>query len=306
MDYIMKEEALRKLEKEGIDFYELTFGNSSLVLAPGIGCNPFSLVLDGQSVLAGNETPEMLRANDYSRGLFLWPFPNRIDGARYHFEGVEYQLDTTESARGHALHGLGKDKAFRLLSQADMEDASCVTFGTRLSADEFSGYPFDLEMEITFSLSASGLHIKMRGKNIGSGNAPYGVGWHPYLMMGKQIDECMLYIPAHNEMVMREDLIPTGELRSNQFGDNPRMIGGTEFDTCFTNLTDDHVTFGNVELYFQRGIGYIQLYTPGDRESLAIEPMSCAPDAFNNDLGLITLHPQEEVVHEFGIRLCNP
>lgn len=302
MKDIMKEKVLRKLEEEGIDYYELTFGNSALMVAPGIGCNPFSLLLDGQSVLAGNETPEALRANDSSRGQFLWPFPNRVDQATYQFEGKEYHLDKTEEARGHALHGLGKDKAFQLLSQADMEDASCVTFGTRLSADEFPGYPFDLEMEITFSLSASGLHITMRGKNIGTGNAPYGVGWHPYPKMDKRVDECMLHIPAENEMVMREDLIPTGNLIPNQFGNTPKVVGGTEFDTCFTNLTGDRVRFGNVELYWEGGIGYIQLYTPGDRESLAIEPMSCAPDAFNNGMGLIVLSPGQSIEHVFGIR----
>lgn len=41
---------------------------------------------------------------------------------------------------------------------------------------------------------------------------------------------------------------------------------------------------------------YLQIYTPPHRNSIAIENLSAAPDAFNNKMGLITLQPGENII----------
>ena len=38
---------------------------------------------------------------------------------------------------------------------------------------------------------------------------------------------------------------------------------------------------------------YLQVYTPPDRKSIAIEPMTCIANAFNNGIGLKNLQPEE-------------
>ena len=43
---------------------------------------------------------------------------------------------------------------------------------------------------------------------------------------------------------------------------------------------------------------YLQLYTPPDRKSIAIENLSGAPDCFNNKMGLQELQPQKKIIFE--------
>jgi aldose 1-epimerase len=44
----------------------------------------------------------------------------------------------------------------------------------------------------------------------------------------------------------------------------------------------------------------IQIYTPPDRMSIAIEPMTSEPDALNHHRGLIVIPPGEERAFTFG------
>lgn len=287
------------------DVHIVAYKNSKLQIAPKFGCNPNILILNGQKVLDGNETEELLKDDFLCKGDFLAPFPNRVCDGVYTFEGETYQLYPNETDRGHALHGFLMKKACTLISAKADELGALAVFQTRISKGEFQGYPFDLEMTLQFTLKERSLDIEITAKNIGTSKAPYGIGWHPYLTANKKIDDCHLHIPARKIMEIRTDkeLIPTGELVENEFGSKLRIIGETELDTCFTDLIDHTVRFENIELFMDESMNFFQSYTPDDRMSIALEPMSCAPDAFNNNLGLIALAPQESISHKFGIKL---
>ncbi len=287
------------------DFHVLQYKNSKLQIAKKYGCNPNILILNGQKVLDGNETEELLNEDFLCKGDFLIPFPNRISDGIYTFEGETYQLYPNETARGHALHGFLMKKTCELISHDEREESTSAVFRTAFSKGEFQGYPFELEITLKFTLEDTALDIKVSAKNIGTSQAPYGIGWHPYLTANKKIDDCQLRIPAKKIMEVRTDkeLIPTGRLLENEFGSELRPIGDTQLDTCFADLIDHTVRFENIELWMDDTMQYFQSYTPHDRMSLAVEPMSCAPDAFNNGLGLITLEPGESINHQFGIRL---
>lgn len=285
--------------------YILTYKSSKLQIISDLGCNPNILILDGQEVLDGNTTPEDLKNHFISKGDFLAPFPNRISDGKYTFNAVEHQLAINEPDRGHALHGLIVDKKFTLQSSAQCEDGASASFITKISADEFPGYPFDLEITITFTLKARELAIDMSGKNRGTIDAPFGVGWHPYFTARKRIDDLYLTLPAASilETDKVKELIPTGKKLPNEFGTNKRTIQNTFFDTCFTDLEKHSVLFENIELFMDNQMKFVQFYTPDERTSIAIEPMSCAPDAFNNGMGLHILKPDESVMHSFSIRI---
>jgi len=286
-------------------FHTLTHKNSLLHLAPQFGCNPFKLTLNGQSVLDGNEDIEKLKADFLCKGDFLAPFPNRVCDGKYTFEGKKYQLVKNETGRGHALHGFIMKKKFDLDSTEETQEYTSASFLTRIEKDEFEGYSFEIEVRITFILKENDLEIIMSGKNIGTENAPFGVGWHPYLTVDKKIDGCTLQIPANRimETDTEKELIPTGRLLENDFGPESRKIGDAQLDTCFCELNENIAKFENIELWMDESMNFFQSYTSDDRMSIAIEPMSCAPDAFNNELGLTTLKPNEEISFHFGVRL---
>src|SRR3712207_313179 len=112
------------------------------------------------------------------RGAVLAPWPNRVVDGKYQFDGVEHQLALTEPERGHALHGLVTWQDFALVSQ----QPSAVALTTTVPPQE--GYPFRLELAVSYSLTEHGLTITLETTNTGGRPAPFGAGIHPYLCLG--------------------------------------------------------------------------------------------------------------------------
>lgn len=301
----MNTSSISKTPFGSYESYILTFGESELQVVSDLGCNPILLRLNSKQILDGNDDVEKLESDFLCKGDFLAPFPNRVSGGTYSFQGKEYQLVKNEEARGHALHGFVMKKRFELASQEENEDYTKATFTTTINDDEFQGYPFRIEVRIAFILTHDELLIEMSGKNMSECDAPFGIGWHPYFTVNKKIDDCFLQIPATSilETDSMKELIPTGKHLSNDFGSNSRLIKDVKFDTCFVDLVGQTTIFENIEIFMDENMKYLQIYTPENRQSIAIEPMSCAPDAFNNQWGLKILNPQKEISYSFGVRI---
>ncbi len=144
---------------------------------------------------------------------------------------------------------------------------------------------------------------------------PIGDGWHPFLKLNQKIDNLFLKFDSAKKILTDQDMIPTG--KKIKFDDFKifRQINNTVFDTCFllcsennkhqTELYDEKNDL-KITLWQETGKGkynYLQIYTPPDRKSIAIEPMTCNINSFNNKDGLIILQPHEKFVGSYGINL---
>jgi aldose 1-epimerase len=238
------------------------------------------------------------------RGAAIAPWPNRIVDGRYRFDGTEHRLPLTEPERQHALHGLVSWTRFT----AVQEDARCATWAHDLVAQ--TGYPWSLELRVTHELSDEGLTTSVHATNLSDTPAPYGVASHPYLRVGDApLDGCLLTLPADRVLQVTPDrLIPQAltDVDNTSFDFRaPRVVGRTEMDHAFTGLTE---RAAQVELRAPDGravrcswdaavLPWLQVHTadvPGDpdhRAGLAVEPMTCPPDAFNSGTDLIVLEP---------------
>ena len=296
---------LEKFQIGSIGGYTLLHGSSKVQILNEYGCTISHLTLNGRKVLDTNTQYEDVAKQTLNKNIFLLPFPNRVAAGKYTFENTAHELEKTEAERGNAIHGLISKKKFELKDSDITQSLITVSFETMITKDEFPGYPFDLHLEIIFKLSALALDIIIKTENTGHINAPYGVGWHPYITAEKKIDDCRITIPAENELDMSVEhpLIPTGRKLHNIFGLDTRSIGDTKFDSCFTDFHRNEVQFEDITVWMDPSMKYMQLYTPPSRESLAVEPMSCAPDAFNNLMDILVLHPHQQVEHHFGLRL---
>lgn len=251
------------------------------------------------------------------RGTTLVPWPNRVVDGRFAFGGVERQLPLTEPERGHALHGFGSWLAWPVVEH----DASRVVLG--LQIEPSLGYPWRIGVETTFSLGAHGLEQQVRATNLGDDAAPWGTGPHPYLRAGDApLDEWTLSLPASTVLLVTDDrLAPTGlapvERDAERFDfREPRAIGHVEIDHAYTDVERDDDGFARVrvtdpgsgegvEMAWDASCPWVQIHTadlpagpshPGHRAGLAVEPMTCAPDALNDeryafDTGLVVLEP---------------
>ncbi|WP_223694020.1 aldose 1-epimerase family protein [Leifsonia poae] len=243
------------------------------------------------------------------RGATLAPWPNRVVDGRYAFAGAEQQLPLTEPGRGHALHGLAVWLDFEAVDQS----ASSVTLLATIEAQ--AGYPHRVDVFVEYTLDESGLHTTVTATNTGPDAAPWGTGPHPYLVAGPgRVDDWTLRLPAATVLtVTAERLIPvaafavdTDPNRAFDFRE-PRAIGDTFIDHAFTDLTRDESGTASVVLTSADGSGvemawdaacpWVQVHTADtdddatNRIGLAVEPMTCPPDAFNSHVDLVVLEP---------------
>ncbi|MEV6329195.1 gluconokinase, GntK/IdnK-type [Streptomyces sp. NPDC051909] len=250
------------------------------------------------------------------RGQVLVPWPNRVGDGRYLFEGRSLQLPLTEVEKRNAIHGLLRWSLWQPLSRTD----DSVLLGTRLCPQP--GYPFLLDVRVEYRLDADGLRTAVRATNLGAEPAPYGVGQHPYLTVGTDfVDGAVLTVPARYRLLTDDRGLPVG--REDVDGTPydfrvARPIGDLRLDTAFTGL-DRHpdgravVRLAHpsgphgVDLWLGEGTRYVQVYT-GDtltesrrRRGVAVEPMSCPPDAFRSGTDLTVLRPGATHVLRWGL-----
>ena len=279
-----------------------------------LGAGLRALSLGGQHVTRRYEADEVPPAG---AGQLLAPWPNRIDHGTYSFGGRSHQLDLSEPAHGNAIHGLTRFASWSLLASATDQ----VELGLRLLGRP--GYPFCLELSARYRLDAeAGLEVTVTVRNTGSRPAPFGTGSHPYLVAGTgTVDGWQLQLPASRWQPADERGIPAGrtrEVAGSQYDFRERRpIGSTSLDTAFTGLyaSEDgrawvRLSGPDAEIALWAGPGYrwLQVFT-GDalgpdarRRAVAIEPMTCPPNAFVSGIDLLTIEPGGSVTQQWGIR----
>ena len=167
----------------------------------------------------------------------------------------------------------------------------------------------------------TGLTVRTRATNIGSVRCPYGAGAHPYLSAGPpRVDGVVLRVPAATVLDADERGIPAGAspVAGTAYDFRAaRSVGDTILDHAFTDLDRDEDGLARVvledpeqgtalTLWVDDAYGYLMLFT-GDplpdaaRRSLAVEPMTCPPDAFRSGEALIVLEPGESFSGRWGI-----
>jgi aldose 1-epimerase len=252
---------------------------------------------------------------DY-RGVICAPWPNRLADGRYRFEGKDFQAVVNEEERGTALHGL----VFGAVWELQEHTAASVRLGARIEPGE--GYPGRLDLSVEYELRADGLRSSVRAENIGKDAAPYGVCPHPYLVAGPApLDEWTVQIPATEFMeVSAGRLLPEGmagvEGHAFDFR-TEKVLGAVEIDHAFTGLTLNTDGLAAVRAFDPSGAGvelewdsrwpWLQIHTADkpagpSRLGLAVEPMTCPPDAFNSGTDVIRLAPGESHYASWTIR----
>jgi aldose 1-epimerase len=288
-------------------------GQRAVVTEIGAGLRSWSV--DGEELL---DTFAAADRADSFRGRLLAPWPNRIRDGRYRFAGEEHRTAVTEPERSNALHGLVLDAAWRVVERA----AGAVTLEHLLAPRP--GYPFALRLRVVYELGPDGLAVTLRATNLAERPAPFGAGLHPYLRAaGGRIDEALLEIPARTRVPVDARMLPTGPavaVAGTEYDfTRARRIGTLALDTCFGDL--DRGADGRAQVRLAAGGGravtvwmderfrYVHVYTadavddPARRRAgIAIEPVTCAPDAFNSGAGLEVLEPGASFTARCGLR----
>ena len=292
---------------------EITSGSQrAVVVEVGGGLREYTV--DGRPVLFGFGVDQMAPG---ACGIPLIPWPNRIEDGRYDFDGEPQQLALSEPAKGNAIHGLLRWSSWRV----HQREADAVVIANRIHPQK--GYPFTLDVEIAYRLDAAGLTVTTTARNLGPRALPFGAGQHPYLVVGTgTIDPCTLQLDAALLLPTDARGLPTGERKpvdGSELDFRPgRRLGAQKLDHCFGALGRDEEgrTWARLiapdgrrtALWADAAYPFLQVFT-GDtlapehrRRALAVEPMSCAPNAFRSGDGLVRLEPGAGWTGRWGVR----
>jgi aldose 1-epimerase len=268
--------------------YEIRFGESRAVAVEvGGGLRLYD------DVLLGYPADEMSTAG---RGQVLAPWPNRLDDGAYSFGGSSFQLPLSEPETQTAIHGLVRFANWVCTEQRP----SCVVLEHTLHPQP--GYPFTLRLRVSYELDESGLKVETRAENVGREPLPFGLAHHPYI--AGRADDLQVTLGAATRLTVDARKLPNG--RSANDLPETFVIGDRQIDATFTDLSDGQVIVGDHRLWFDDAYRYVQLFT-GDhpaieRRGVAVEPMTCPPNAFRTGEGLVVLQPGEAFRGSWGIR----
>ncbi|MFP3242502.1 aldose 1-epimerase [Caldisphaera sp.] len=218
----------------------------------------------------------------HSGMAILIPFANRIRGGEYEFNGKKYYLN--KNNEGNAIHGLILDKRFQIVDKKD----DVVTLSYNLKDD---GYPSELNINITYSINKDSFDTKFIIQNLGDTIAPLTVGAHPYFIIRNH----WKISPTHVKKCISINKIPTGEIIDYELEIN------REYDDCFYigNQVKLDSEYSSI-IIKTINMPYFQIYT-GIKDAIALEPMSGAPDAYHNHIGLDLIRPREIKNYGFTI-----
>jgi aldose 1-epimerase len=292
------------------DQFEIRYGDQRAVVTE-VGATIRQYSASGHDVLDGFDESEVAGGG---RGNHLVPWPNRIRDGRYVHDGKTQQLALTEPANGNAIHGLGRWANWRLAERSDSSIALALVIHPQ------PGWPTVLDVAVVVELSDDGISVTTTARNSGSTSAPYGSGAHPYLRVGgASVDTATLRLPAATYLQPDDRGIPVGprpvDGTAYDFRE-PRTIGDLALDTAYRDIARDADGRWRVRMvdndraasvWADEAYTWIQVFTgdtlpPGKaRAGLAVEPMTCGPDAFNTGDGLVVLEPGDIHRGQWGI-----
>ncbi|MEN3282279.1 MAG: aldose 1-epimerase [Solirubrobacteraceae bacterium] len=278
--------------------HALQRGRQRLVVSEA-GGGARSWTVDGSELLAsfGAGTRDAAFA-----GKPLMPWPNRLRDGRYSFEGAEHRVALTEPETRTALHGLTLSSQWR----ASRTSAHGITLTHQLRGRE--GYPFALDLAVGYELDAGGVVVTLRATNAGPGRAPFGAGLHPYLRLDGDVT---LQVPARSRLPVDDRLLPTGPPAPVSGTDldfrHAHRLGDRRLDTCFGDLERGSAGVASVAIdgarrlvvWMDDAFHFVQVFTADG--AIAVEPMTCAPDAFNTGDGLLVLEPGASFTGRCGL-----
>lgn len=254
-----------------------------------------------EAIFAPPSLAEMREQPSHWGVPLLFPFPSRMAGGRYTWEGQQRRFEREG-------HGFAMVLPWKVVSM-EADDTSARVTSALDSVDHTNlreSYPFDYRVEATYTLDARGLALTFRVVNTGDAKLPFGYGAHPYLKLplGPEGDRgtCLLHVPASkrwNGAALRdvsegkvapldtlcEPISAEWDLRT------PRAIVEKHYDGVWTDLS---LVDGLVECSAQDPLNgrravmratpnhpNVTVFTPPWGPSVCFEPWTCPPNAFN-------------------------
>jgi aldose 1-epimerase len=247
-----------------------------------------------------------IKSGAWCKSEILFPFPNRLRDGRYEFEGTTYQFPIDEPINMNAIHGFVNNRPFEVKEMVVKNDKAKISLQHDFLGD-FKHYPFAFSLTVSFEydLNLKSLNTSFDVVNMGDKKMPFGLGWHPYFSFNNElIHKIKMKLPDVDLIEMDERQLPTGNRHPYQIEQIDFAKAYMDHGFHIADLIPKYaISDGFFKLDFEAGdkLEYLQIFNPKNDEGVAIEPMSCNVDAFNNKDGLVALESGETWSSHFAI-----
>jgi galactose mutarotase-like enzyme len=266
-----------------------------------VGC---SLSHRGEELLGQRGGLRTYVADRSTMGIpVLHPWANRV--ARRHFSTAGREVDLSArpelislDPNGLPIHGLlAAARGWSVERHEDTPD------GPRLAAefdfdeheDLMAVFPFPHQLRIEAGIADQTLTITTMVHASGDVAVPISFGYHPYFRLpGVERSAWIVEMPVSERVVLDSEQLPVGELESVDVPDGP--LGERTFDDGFAAPVEPFALEGGgrrIEVSFDRGYPYAQVYAPNDDNVIAFEPMTAPTNALVSGQDLKLIEPGE-------------
>jgi aldose 1-epimerase len=287
-------------------------------IMPNLGATVLDLVLkSGTTLHTILESPGTLREiidNKHYHGVKLIPFPGRIPNGTYQFAGKQYTLKRNSKADTSSLHGFVCKKPFRIV-RTSVNNRRAFVILEYIHTGDTKGYPFKFSVRLTYTLANSSFSCTTVVRNKDRRSIPMGDGWHPYFKTSGKTNRLLISLPSHSVVDLTPQKVPTGRSAKPTRRTSIIPLKRKAIDSVFdlgekrrraTTKLINPKTGVALNLWQEAGKGkyrYLIVYRPPSGTSVAIEPWTCAPNAANNNMGLIVLKPGGIFKASYGVSL---
>jgi aldose 1-epimerase len=221
----------------------------------------------------------------------LFPFGNRIRNAKYSFNKKDYELPKNDGE--NSIHGLVRDVDFDFF-----EEDNYIEFSTNFKS---ISYPGEAQIKIRYEIMENVFKTTFHVKSINN-EIPVEIGFHPYFSVSGPYS--ISYSGTMKKLNYECQYFPDGSTADVDY--NNRVLNHMPLDNCFELNSPVILKDNKHSIKITRtNMPYLVLYNGkyAGKNSVAIEPMTGAPDAFNNGIGLIKLNKGSEFECSYYIEL---
>jgi aldose 1-epimerase len=268
-------------------------------------------LLNSWQVMGTSQALEIVEGNDFSkgwgdfenngfRGGKMSPFSCRLENGQYIIEDTTYTLEKFYHDK-HALHGILYDAVFTIQSTDANAESAMINLAYHYKGTD-KGFPFTYSLLIKWQLHKNNLvTVETIITNLSESTIPMMDGWHPYFKLGPSINDASITLKANGKIEYDESLVPTGKILDENEFKISKKIDDLHLDNCYLVDARENTCLLENEQYQivvqpLMNYPYLQLYTPSDRKSIAIENLSGIPNCFNNKIGLQLMKPYQNLV----------
>jgi galactose mutarotase-like enzyme len=264
-----------------------------------IGC---SLRHRGEELLGQRAGLAAYVAERKTMGIpLLYPWANRLSERRFSLAGREIVIapgDARPDEHGLPMHGLlAAAPGWEVVRH---EAAALVTRFAFAARDAF---PFAHELELEATLHPQRLTVAITVHASTDAPVPIAFGFHPYLQLpGVERARWRVEIPVREQLRLDERKLPTGERFAVSVEAGP--LGERTFDDAYVAPDAPFALEGpdrRIELAFEAGYPYAQVFAPPGDALIAFEPMTAPTNALVSGHDLKWLEPGERFRAAFSI-----